>query len=102
MKRSKKHRDVLLQRLKNPDYAVKYLNEILEDEDPLLLLSALKDVAEAMGGLSKLADKTNLDRANLYKILSSEGNPEFHTLLAILNALGLRFAMQEKESVSRV
>lgn len=100
MNRSKKHRESLLQRLKNSDYAVRYLNEVLEDEDPLLLLSALRDVAEAMGGLSKLADKANLDRASLYKILSSEGNPEFHTLLAIFNALGLRFAMQEKRTAS--
>lgn len=91
MKMSKRHKDSLSERLKNPDYAALYLNEIMEDEDPVLLLSALKDVAEAMGGLSQLSDKTNLNRANLYKILSNEGNPEFHTFLTILNGLGIKF-----------
>lgn len=96
MKRSKSHKESLLKRLKNPNYAVAYLNEILKDNDPILLLSALKDVAEAMGGLSKLSQKTNLHRANLYKVLSNQGNPEFKTILAIFNALGLQFVMKTK------
>ena len=37
--------------------------------------------------------KTKEDRANLYKALSPEGNPEFATVAKVLRALGLRLTI---------
>jgi len=97
-KKSLSYKTFVKGELKNPKLAAAYLNSVLEDGDDTLFLKALKDVAEAMGGLSYLARKTNLNRANLYKIFSGEGNPEYQTLLNILKVLGLSFAVKYKQA----
>jgi probable addiction module antidote protein len=66
-----------------------YLDAVLEDGDPELLKAALGDVARAKG-MTEIAEATGLGRANLYKALSPEGNPEFATVAKVLKALGLR------------
>ena len=72
-------KDTLIEDLKDPAYARTYLSVALEeyekDQDGFAFLTALRDVAEARGGIGKLAKKTNLNRENLYKVLSSKGNP---------------------------
>lgn len=42
------------------------------------------------GNENQLARETGLRRESLYKALSAEGNPEFATILKVVNALGLR------------
>jgi probable addiction module antidote protein len=99
-KKTVKYKDWLNDELKNHDLAVAYLNEALEEslkgdeESQHLFLLALKDVAEAQGGMGKLAKKTNMGRESLYKTLSEKGNPKWHTLISLVNALdlNLRFA----------
>jgi probable addiction module antidote protein len=54
---------------------------------------ALRNVAEAQGGVAQLAKKSKLNRESLYKILSERGNPEFRSLDALLHALGFRLAV---------
>lgn len=85
-----------LERLKDPYEAVNYLKACLEEEDmPELFLLALKDVAAAQNiKMTKLAKLANLNRENLYKILSDKGNPELGSLCAILNALGLKLSIE--------
>jgi DNA-binding phage protein len=41
-----------------------------------------------MGAIAKAAD---VDRANLYRALSSDTNPEFETIRKVLAALGVQF-----------
>jgi probable addiction module antidote protein len=41
-------------------------------------------------GMSQLAAETGLSRQSLYKALSSDGNPEFATVLKVMQALGFR------------
>ena len=55
---------------------------------------ALRNIAEARGGISKLAKKTHLNRQNLYRALSGKGNPTFQTLDAIMHALGFRLTVE--------
>ena len=43
---------------------------------------------------SKLARDVGMSRAALYKALSGEGNPEFGTIMKVLDALGIRFSPQ--------
>jgi probable addiction module antidote protein len=69
-----------------------YLDAVLEDGDPELLKAALGDIARAKG-MSELARAAGLGRANLYKALSSTGNPEFATVAKVVRALGLRLTI---------
>ena len=48
-------------------------------------------------GMSQLARESQLNRENLYKILSRKGNPELGSLYAILGALGFKFSIALKE-----
>ncbi|BFM40578.1 addiction module antidote protein [Synechocystis sp. LKSZ1] len=66
-----------------------YLEAALEEADPALVVAALGDIARSRG-MTNIARKTGLGRESLYKALSTEGNPEFATVLKVLKALGLR------------
>jgi len=50
VRKSKAYTDFLFERLKDPEEAAPYLNAALEDEDPGVLLIALKDIAKANVG----------------------------------------------------
>lgn len=69
-----------------------YLDAVLEDGDPELLKAALGDIARSKG-MTEIARAAGLGRANLYKALSPEGNPEFATVAKVLRALGLRLTV---------
>ena len=70
-----------------------YLEAALEDGDPVLVTAALGDIGRAKG-MTQLARDTGLGRESLYKALSSEGNPEFATVLKVVRALGIRLTAQ--------
>ena len=92
--KAESYRESLLESLKNPDEAAQYLNACLEDEDARVFLLALRDVANARGGVRSLARETKLNRESLYRMLSKSGNPSLDSLAAVLNACGLRLAVQ--------
>lgn len=94
--RTKSYQKELLEALKNPDEAAEYLNAALEENDPEVFLLAVRNIAEAQGGIKKLAGRTHLNRENLYRILSDKGNPELYSLQSILDALGLKLAVEAK------
>ena len=70
-----------------------YIEAMLEDGDSSAVPRALRTVADASGGMAALAKKTGLSRETLYRTLSDRGNPRLDTLIAILNAFGLRFTV---------
>lgn len=53
------------------------------------MAAALGDIARAKG-MAQIARDTELGRESLYKALSSEGNPEFATIMKVVIALGLK------------
>ncbi len=69
-----------------------YFNICVEDDpgDGSLIRRALGDIARARG-MTQLAKDTGLAREGLYKALSTEGNPEFTTIMKVVKALGLKF-----------
>jgi len=73
-----------------------YLEEALETEDPAFIAHALGTVARARG-MSQIAKETGLSRESLYKALSTEGNPEFSTVIRVMKALGLRLSVAPAE-----
>lgn len=95
-------RDYVIEKLKDPDEAVTYLNTALEeyekDKDTDAFLLALRTVTEARGGVAELARKTNLNRQHLYRTLSSKGNPRLNTLEAVLHGLGFRLSIVPLEA----
>ncbi len=66
-----------------------YLTDALESEDPAFITDALGVIARAKG-MTEVARKTSLSRESLYRALSPDGNPEFATVLRVLQALGLQ------------
>jgi probable addiction module antidote protein len=91
MGQTKNYKEHLLESLKDPKEAAAYLDACLDDEDPHVFLLALKDVAEAQGGMSELAKNSSLNRQSLYRSLSRTGNPKLINIRAILASLGLEF-----------
>ena len=98
MPKSIEFKKYLIGSLKDSKEASAYLNVALEefekDRDAKTFLLMLRDVTEAQGGFSELAKKTNLNRQNLYRVLSGKGNPKISTLGSILNGLGFRFSIK--------
>lgn len=82
--------------LRDPEFAAGYLRACLQHEGFETFLTGLKNVAQANGGMTKLAEETSLGRESLYKTLSAQGNPEFRTLESILGALGMRFEVVQR------
>lgn len=91
--KTKSFKDSLIKALKDPVEASAYLNAVLKEGDVALLLQALRDVAEAQHGISKLARLTKLNRANLYQMLSAHGNPRVQSLESVLKAFGLKIGV---------
>lgn len=93
-KRCVEYQETLLERLKDRDYAVEYLNTAIEEsfkgdfESLKFFLNALKNVAEAQGRINDLAKRARLRRETLYRIFSENGNPELHSLASVLHAMG--------------
>jgi probable addiction module antidote protein len=96
MAKSKSYQNNLLDSLKDPTEAVEYLNAALEDGEPEVFLLALRDVVDSYGGVGRLAASTSLNRENLYRMLSTKGNPEFFSLSTVLDAVGFRLAVELK------
>ncbi len=95
----KDYREDLLKRLKDSEYAVGYLQEVLANETEATFLIALKDVIDAREeNVSELAKESGITRQALYHALSEEGNPRFSTINQILASLGLKLSVIESEA----
>ena len=99
--RSVPYADVLGPLLGDPAQAAAYLSAALADGAPGVFLLALRDVAEAHGGMSEFARKCGLNRENLYRMLSAGGNPALSSLTALLAALGLQLEVKPAQMPGR-
>jgi probable addiction module antidote protein len=95
-KASISHDEAMVRELReNPEFAAEYLKAALEDEDePRVLLLALRRVAESRGGIAKLAKAAGVERESLYRALSANGNPRLSTLVAVTKAMGLKLTVE--------
>lgn len=75
--------------LETEEDIVAYLEAAFEQGDPSLVAAVLGGIARAKG-MAQIARDTGLGRESLYKALSSEGNPEFATIMNVVRALGLK------------
>jgi probable addiction module antidote protein len=95
-KASTSHDEAIIRQLRDDsEFAVEYLRAALEDDDePGVLLIALRRIAEARGGIAKVAKAAGIERESLYRALSVRGNPRLSTLVAVTKAVGLRLTVE--------
>lgn len=66
-----------------------YITAALEDSNPDVFLTAVRDVARARG-MAQLAKDAGLGRESLYKALAPGAKPRYDTILKLLHALGVK------------
>ncbi len=93
-KRSRDYHKSLIEDLKDPVEAAAYLEVALEEGRNEEFLLALRNVAEARG-VSNISRESNLNRENIYKMLSKKGNPQLSSLVTLLKSMGLRLSVHE-------
>ncbi len=102
MTKYRNYEESLKARLADSAYAKAYLavalEEYEEDGNIEAFLLAVRDVANAQGGLSKLAAHVQLDDQSLHEASSENGTLPFNTIGAILRGLGFRFSIELLES----
>lgn len=103
MRTYRKFKDVLIDDLRaDPEQAHAYLQVALEEFDQggdvEHLMLALRNVAEARGGVPELARQVGMNKTSLYKALSEQGNPTLSTVGTILHGLGYRLALVPLDS----
>ena len=98
IKNTSSYHDRLLESLTDKGEAIAYLKVALEeyeaDHEAEVFMLALRNVAQASGGINKLSEKTKLNREQLYRILSKRGNPRLITLDTVLRGLGFRLSIE--------
>ena len=78
--------------LQTPEDIVAYLNAAIEEmgDDPRLLMKAFRNVAEALGGVSEIARRADMDRVALSRVLAVQRIPRLDTLTKVSAACGVR------------
>lgn len=93
--RSRSHDEAMAELYRSdPALALDVINGILEDGDQGELLTVLRQLAQAFGGVQAVAEQANLNPTQLYRTLSPNGNPALSSLTAILKAMGLCLAVR--------
>lgn len=75
------------------DFAVEYLNALMEDADREELTATLSRIAARSGG-PRLAEKVELNADTLYRTLCRRGNPDLKSAAALLKAMGIRLTLE--------
>ena len=89
MPRNRSYRADLRDDLKNDlAFAAEYLSAAYADSRHAFLV-ALRDVVEARKGVAQVARDAEINRENLYRMLSKEGNPRLTSLRPVLGILGI-------------
>jgi len=84
--------------LATPEDIEAYIEVAMEDGDERVILFALREAADAIGGMSELARRTGLTREAIYKALGNNGNPRFSSLLSIVHAFGLELGVRKQKT----
>ena len=74
--------------LTTPEAQAEFITAALETGDAAYVRDAIGVVARSRG-MGEIAKAAGLNRESLYRALGSAGNPEFSTMLRVLDALGI-------------
>ena len=93
MRKLRSHKEQLIERLKDPEYASAYLKACLDESfeinDIGVFQLAVRYVVEAHGGMTKISSKMEVNRESFYRSLSEKGKAKFYTLVNAIKACGL-------------
>ncbi|MCC6870135.1 MAG: putative addiction module antidote protein [Burkholderiales bacterium] len=72
-----------------------YLQAMIDESgnDPKMIAAAIGDIARARG-MTAVARRARITREALYRALSPDGNPEFATVVKVLEALHLKLTVR--------
>jgi len=70
-----------------------FMSEAFKTGDAAYIAHAIGTVARAKS-MMEVARESGLNRENLYRSFSEQGNPTLRSLLAVIEALGLRLDVQ--------
>ena len=76
------------------DYITLLFDEYAESDDATSLFASLRLVSR-IKGVSATSDTTGLRQKGVQKALSENGNPQFGSVSAIMNAMGYRLMPQK-------
>ncbi len=99
-RKSMPYEEELYQWLQDAENAAAYLTAAIEDGDREGFLLALRNVAQARGGMATVAEKAQLGRESLYKMLSQRGNPEFKSIASVLHGMGLKLTVAPEQKAA--
>lgn len=80
----------------NPLSEIVFLqNAIDESKNADEILLAMRTVASARG-FKRFAQEADLNRENLYRVLSENGNPRLDTFIKLIDLLGFKLSLKPK------
>jgi len=82
--------------LQSNEARAEYLKAVMAENDEGLLMLAIREIIDSMGGIGKLAKETGLARESLYRTFSEKGNPTYSTLFKVLDNIGLQLSVSVK------
>jgi probable addiction module antidote protein len=80
--------------LVNDTEIIGYINYVAENE-PDFLPTAISSAIKAFG-INEMVKKTGIKRESLYNAFSTNGNPTYKTLQALLTGLGFELSIKQK------
>ena len=94
MRKLRSHKEQLIERLKDHEYASAYLEACLDESfevnDIGIFQLAIRYVVEAHGGMAEISSKIDVSRESFYRSLSQKGKAKFTTLINAIKACGLK------------
>lgn len=79
--------------LKSERDILSFISTAIEEGDPASVSAGIGLLAKKKG-MSRIAAMTKLGRESLYKSLSLNGNPEFATIMKVMNAVGYKLKFE--------
>ncbi|MBW4674382.1 MAG: hypothetical protein KME52_10280 [Desmonostoc geniculatum HA4340-LM1] len=98
MPRSVSYHAGLIKHLQDPLEAASYIEVVLEEGDPKMLVKALTNLIEAQGGIDRFSAEIKQCYEQLDLMLSEQGEIKFYCLSKLLDALGLQLAVTVKSA----
>ena len=79
--------------LRDEDVIAEYLTAALEDSNPEVFITAVRDVARARG-MAELARNVGVGRESLYKALAPGAKPRYDKVLKVMKGFGVTLSAQ--------
>ncbi|WP_309717356.1 addiction module antidote protein [Armatimonas sp.] len=84
--------------LSDPEFQREFLAALYEEKGAEGIFEGLREIATATKKMPEIAESAGVARTSLYRSLSLGGNPNFKTVRAALNTLGMDFAIVPKKA----